>query len=80
MEYIKNRKLNQRKLIEYLEEIEPFETPKEYLEQYQTNATVAGEMLHYISNKIDDFDLCRVVDLGCGTGILGIAASLCGAQ
>ncbi len=79
MENFKKR-IKQRNLIEYLEEIEAFEEPKEHLEQYQTNATVAGEMMHYISNNTEDFELCRVVDLGCGTGILGIAASLCGAQ
>ena len=74
------KKIKQRNLIEYLEEIEPFSTPKENLEQYQTNATIAGEMLHYISNKIEDFEYSSLVDLGCGTGILGIAASLCGVE
>lgn len=68
-----------KNLIECLEEIETFENPKEELEQYQTNANIAGEMIHYISNNTEDFDYCRVVDLGCGTGILGIASSLCGA-
>lgn len=69
-----------RKLVEYLEEIEPFESPKEELEQYQTSAQIAAEMMHYISNNIVDFEYKRIVDLGCGTGILGIAASLCGAK
>jgi predicted RNA methylase len=73
-------RIKQRKLIEFLEEIEPFAQPKEELEQYQTNATIAGEMLHYISNQVEDFDYSSIVDLGCGTGILGIAACLCGAQ
>ena len=66
-------------LIEYLEEISPFENPKEEYEQYQTNATIAGEMLHYISNNTEDFEFKNICDLGCGTGILGIAAALSGA-
>jgi putative methylase len=73
-------KIKLRNLIEYLEEVETFSNPKEELEQYQTNANIAGEMLHYISNNINDFEDCRVIDLGCGTGILGIAACLCGAR
>lgn len=78
MERISKPKL--KHLIEYLEEVETFEDPKENLEQYQTSASIAGEMLHYISNKINNFEELRVIDLGCGTGILGIAAVLCGAQ
>ncbi len=66
-------------LIQYLEEIRTFEAPKEEYEQYQTNATVAGEMLHHISNSVEDFEYKHVLDLGCGTGILGIAAALSGA-
>ena len=69
-----------RNLIEYLQEIEPFSDPKEELEQYQTNANIAGEMLHNISNNIINFEEMKVIDLGCGTGILGIAAALCGAE
>lgn len=65
-------------LIQYLEEIIPFEKPKEELEQYQTNAQIAGEMLHYIANNTEDFYNKRVLDLGCGTGILGIAAAISG--
>mgnify|MGYP000971655657 CR=1 FL=1 len=65
-------------LVEYLEEIQPFEEPKEELEQYQTNAQIAGEMLHYIANNTENFYEKRVLDLGCGTGILGIAAAITG--
>lgn len=72
-------RLKLKHLVEYLEEIKTFENPKEEYEQYQTNASIAGEMLHYISNNIEDFHMKNVLDLGCGTGILGIAAALCGA-
>lgn len=67
-------------LVEYLEDIRTFDNPKEELEQYQTYPQVAAEMLHYISNKHQDFYQMHVVDLGCGTGILGIAAALSGAE
>jgi predicted RNA methylase len=66
-------------LVEYLENIETFENPKEELEQYQTSPQIAGEMLHYISQNNPDFHLANVIDLGCGTGILGIAAAISGA-
>ncbi len=72
-------KLKLKALVEYLEEIETFTEPKEELEQYQTDAKIAGEMLHNISNNIPNFEEMNVIDLGCGTGILGIAAALCGA-
>ncbi len=72
-------KIKLKQLIEYLEDIETFSEPKVELEQYQTTPQVAAEMLHYISDRIEDFWNCNVIDLGCGTGILGIAAALSGA-
>jgi predicted RNA methylase len=72
-------KIKLKHLVEYLEDIETFENPKEELEQYQTTPQIAAEMLHYINQNTPDFGLCNVVDLGCGTGILGIAAALSGA-
>jgi len=62
-----------------LESIETFSSPKDYLEQYQTPASVAGEMIHYISNNYS-LKNYSIADLGCGTGILGIAAALCGCK
>ena len=72
-------KIKLKQLIEYLEDIETFSEPKVELEQYQTTPQVAAEMLHYISDRIEDFWKYSVIDLGCGTGILGIAAALSGA-
>ncbi len=74
-----DKKPKLKHLIQSLEEIKSFECPKEEYEQYQTNATVAGEMLHHISNSLEEFEYKNVLDLGCGTGILGIAAALSGA-
>jgi predicted RNA methylase len=76
-----SKKIKLKHIIEFLEDIETFSNPKEELEQYQTNAQIAGEMMHYIyNNNINDFDLMNIIDLGCGTGILGIAAAYCGCR
>ena len=68
-----------KNIISDLESIETFSSPKDYLEQYQTPASVAGEMIHYISNNYSIKNY-SIADLGCGTGILGIAAALCGCK
>ena len=68
-----------KNIISDLESIETFSSPKDYLEQYQTPASVAGEMIHYISNNYS-LKNYSIADLGCGTGILGIAAALCGCK
>jgi len=68
-----------KNIISDLESIETFSSPKDYLEQYQTPASIAGEMIHYISNNYS-LKNYSIADLGCGTGILGIAAALCGCK
>ena len=62
-----------------LESLETFSSPKDYLEQYQTPPSIAGEMIHYISNNYS-LNNYSIADLGCGTGILGISAALCGCK
>lgn len=76
---MKTGKLKLKKLKEYLQDVDPFEKPKEYFEQYQTNFEVAADLVHYIANNFG-FENKKVADLGCGTGILGIACLLCGAE
>ena len=68
-----------KNIISELESLESFSDPKDYLEQYQTPPSVAGEMIHYISNNYSLKDY-TIADLGCGTGILGISAALCGCE
>lgn len=60
-----------------LESLEGFADPQIELEQYVTPPSLAAEIM-VNAHLIDDLD--TVVDLGCGTGILAIAASLFGAQ
>ena len=68
-----------KNIISELETLETFSSPKDYLEQYQTPPSIAGEMIHYISNNYS-LKNYSIADLGCGTGILGISAALCGCK
>ena len=68
-----------KNIISELESLETFSSPKDYLEQYQTPPSVAGETIHYISNNYN-LNNYSIADLGCGTGILGISAALCGCK
>ena len=68
-----------KNIISELESLETFSSPKDYLEQYQTPPSVTGEMIHYITNNYD-LNNYSIADLGCGTGILGISAALCGCK
>ncbi len=60
-----------------LEGLEGFSNPKIQLEQYVTPPALAAEMA--VNAKLMG-DLDTVVDLGCGTGILAIAAALLDAE
>jgi putative methylase len=71
--------MRQRALEIELQRIPPHPSPSPELEQYQTPANVAAEML-YIAHGFGDIEGKKVVDLGCGTGILSIGAALLGAR
>ena len=60
-----------------LSRLEGFEEPKVRVEQYSTDASIAAEVLWQAYMK---GDIGKVsVDLGCGTGILGIGLLVLGA-
>jgi putative methylase len=61
-----------------LQRVEPFSKPRADLEQYVTPATIAAEMVFTAYANGDIMDR-TVLDLGCGTGMLSIAAYLLGA-
>lgn len=69
---------SQKELAVFLSKLEPISNPKQQLEQYSTDSEAAAILLWqaYINGHITD---TYVVDLGCGTGILGIGALLLGA-
>lgn len=61
-----------------LEALEPLPRPRSPLEQYPTPAGIAAEVA-YIALGREDISGRRVLDAGCGHGVLGIAAALLGA-
>jgi len=67
-----------RALESLLSSIAPFERPKQWLEQYPTNAALAAGVLHHARHR-GDVDGRFVCDLGCGCGMLSAAAVLCDA-
>ena len=67
---------SRRTLARRLESIEDFSEPSAALEQYLTPPELAAHLCH-LAGLQGDFDR-RVVDLGAGTGMLAIAASLSG--
>jgi len=62
-----------------LEKVAPHPKPSASLEQYSTPAPIAADVLWFAYAQ-GDIAGKKVVDLGCGTGILGIGAKLLGAE
>jgi predicted RNA methylase len=64
-----------KQLESLLEDVESFAAPKISLEQYATGAHLAARILH-TAHALGDVEGRTVVDLGCGCGVLSIAAAL----
>jgi putative methylase len=62
-----------------LSKLEVFEKPSTRLEQYPTDSNVAGDLL-WNGYQLGDIAGKTVMDLGSGTGILGIGALILGAK
>jgi len=62
-----------------LQSLDRFQSPKSELEQYSTPAVIAAEMLFEALAR-GHIEGRKVLDLGCGTGLLGIGAALLGAS
>jgi len=62
-----------------LQRLDGFVKPRAALEQYQTPAPLAARLLFHALMK-GDIEGKRVCDLGSGTGVLAIGASLVGAE
>lgn len=62
---------SQKQLSVVLSRLEGFRNSKVSLEQYSTDSNVAASLL-WNADLIDSLDEKTVLDLGCGTGILGL--------
>lgn len=63
-----------------LQELEDVTSPLLELEQYKTPPKIAAYLLWEAQTQYDDIDEKVVLDLGCGSGILGIGCLLLGAK
>ena len=61
-----------------LQSLEPVKIPSPSAEQYPTPAAIAAEVIQFALGR-SDIGGRSVVDLGCGNGVLAIAAKLSGA-
>lgn len=73
------RAVKKQQLEILLQKVQPHPKPSASLEQYSTPAPIAADVLWFAYAQ-GDIAGKKVVDLGCGTGILGIGAKLLGAE
>lgn len=64
----------------FLSQMESQASPKADLEQYTVSEAIAAKMLYIAAYANDDIIDKTVLDLGCGTGRLALAASYLGAK
>jgi putative methylase len=67
--------MKKKQLEMILQKIPSYENPISNLEQYQTPAEIAADIL-FIAYQLGDIEDKTVVDLGCGTGIFSIGAKI----
>lgn len=70
---------SRRELAIYLSRLKVFDRPNIRLEQYASDGDVAAKLL-WQANLDGNIQDKIIIDLGCGTGILGIGALLLGAK
>ncbi|GMR42540.1 hypothetical protein PMAYCL1PPCAC_12735, partial [Pristionchus mayeri] len=73
-----NTQMKPSALMRYLGQVKDFEKPKITLEQYATDKEMAANVINLIDEEVG-LEGNTVLDLGCGCGMLSIAASAMGA-
>ncbi|XHH08096.1 MAG: METTL5 family protein [Candidatus Bathyarchaeia archaeon] len=79
-EYAQKRLIRKLDLERFLSTIKVNPAPKATLEQYTTSEHIAATMLYLAAYTNNDIIGKRVMDLGCGTGRLGLGAAFLGAE
>jgi putative methylase len=72
--------LKKHQLINLIENLETFQTPKLDLEQYTTDPVATADLFYHITFEQRDLEGNLMVDLGCGTGNLSIAGAILGSS
>eukprot|EP01116_Phalansterium_solitarium_P021485 TRINITY_DN6692_c0_g1_i2.p2 TRINITY_DN6692_c0_g1~~TRINITY_DN6692_c0_g1_i2.p2 ORF type:complete len:137 (-),score=13.45 TRINITY_DN6692_c0_g1_i2:308-718(-) len=62
----------------HLQQVAVFKKPSVSLEQYPTSPHIASHMLYTIDTVYEEIEDRVILDLGCGCGMLGIAACILG--
>ena len=71
--------MKKKQLEMILQKVPTYEKPIFNLEQYQTSAEIAADIL-FIAYQFGDIENKVVIDLGCGTGIFSVGAEMLGAK
>jgi putative methylase len=79
-EYAQKRLIRKLDLERFIASVKVNPAPKVNLEQYTTSEQIAATMLYIAAYTNNDIIGKNVLDLGCGTGRLGLAAAFLGAQ
>ncbi len=72
--------IRKKNLISIVQSMKGFEQPEARLEQYITDATSTVDLLYYITVDNNDIVDNVILDLGAGTGRLGLTCLLLGAK
>ena len=71
--------MKQKELEILLQKVPSYEEPIPNLEQYTTPANIAADILS-VAYQFGDIENKTILDLGCGTGIFSVGASILGAK